>query len=82
MSDHAPVERITRLLAFMLRHQPEDFDLEVDPFGWAEVDEVLRALNERLGDRIDEDDLLDVIESRDRQRYELDNSRIRALKIS
>jgi hypothetical protein len=30
----ALIERITRSLAFMLRHQPETFDLELDPHGY------------------------------------------------
>ncbi|QDV08633.1 RNA 2'-phosphotransferase [Planctomycetes bacterium Poly30] len=72
-------ERITRALAFMLRHQPEDFDLELDRFGWGDLEDVLYALQERLGSSVDEDDVLDAIEASDRPRYEVDGDKIRAL---
>ena len=72
-------ERITRALAFMLRHQPEDFDLELDRFGWGEMEDVLYALQERLGSSVDEDDVLDAIEASDRPRYEVEGEKIRAL---
>ena len=39
MSDPAKIERITRSLAYMLRHQPEKFDLEIDPYGFATLAE-------------------------------------------
>ena len=78
-SEPALIERITRSLAFMLRHQPEQFDLEVDAHGFADVGEVVRALNERLGEPIERDDLLEAVESGDRVRYEIEGDRIRAL---
>jgi len=73
------MERITRSLAFMLRHQPEKFDIEVDAYGFADTGEVVRALNERLGEPVDMDDLLEAVESGDRRRYEVQGDRIRAL---
>jgi putative RNA 2'-phosphotransferase len=63
----------------MLRHQPEEFDLELDEYGYAEVEDVVRALNERLGESVDEEDLRDAVLGGDRQRYEIEGSRIRAL---
>ena len=55
MTDSALTGRITRSLAFMLRHKPERFDLEVDAYGFADMDDVIHALNERLGEPVDED---------------------------
>jgi putative RNA 2'-phosphotransferase len=63
----------------MLRHQPEQFDLELDEFGWADLREVVRALNERLGEAVSEEDVQDAVSSGDRQRYEIDRGMIRAL---
>lgn len=79
MTHPALIERITRSLAYMLRHQPEQFDLEVDDFGFAEIEEVVRALNERLGEPVDEEDVERAVTSGDRQRYEFQEGRIRAL---
>lgn len=79
MTHPALIERITRSLAYMLRHQPEEFDLEVDEHGFAELEDVVRALNERLGEAVEEDDVRDAVGGGDRQRYEIVGSRIRAL---
>ncbi len=73
------IEHITRSLAYMLRHKPEEFDLELDRFGAADCSEVVQALNERLGEPIEEEDLHEAIESGDRVRYDIKSGRIRAL---
>ncbi len=72
-------ERITRALAFMLRHQPEEFDLELDRFGWGELEEVVYALQERTGTSVEEEDVEEAIASSDRPRYEIKDGKIRAL---
>ncbi len=79
MNDPGLIERITRSLAFMLRHQPERFDLEVDAHGFAALDDVVRALNERLGEPVAAEDVEDAVASGDRVRYEIQDDRIRAL---
>ena len=79
MTHPALIERITRSLAYMLRHQPEQFDLDLDEFGWADLREVVRALNERLGEPVGEEDVNDAVHSGDRQRYEIEKGLIRAL---
>ena len=72
-------ERITRALAFMLRHQPEEFDLELDRFGWGDLEDVVYALQERTGSTVEEEDVAEAIESSDRPRYEMKDGKIRAL---
>jgi putative RNA 2'-phosphotransferase len=79
MTHPALIERITRSLAYMLRHQPDQFDLELDDYGFAEIDEVVRALNERLGEPVDEENVERAVTSGDRVRYEFQDGRIRAL---
>jgi putative RNA 2'-phosphotransferase len=79
MTHPALIERITRSLAYMLRHQPEQFDLELDEFGWADLREVVRALNERLGEPTSAEDVQEAVSSGDRQRYEIERGMIRAL---
>ncbi|MFN0242493.1 MAG: RNA 2'-phosphotransferase, partial [Planctomycetota bacterium] len=73
------IERITRSLAYMLRHQPEQFDLELDEYGFANLDDVVQALNERLGEPIEEEDVREAVTSGDRMRYEIAHDAIRAL---
>jgi len=79
MTQPALIERITRSLAYMLRHQPEQFDLELDEYGFAELEDVVQALNERLGESVEDDDVRDAVTAGDRVRYEIANGRIRAL---
>ncbi len=79
MQQNSLTERITRSLAYMLRHQPEEFDLELDDHGFAEVDDVVCALNERLGEPVREQDVVDALAAGDRARYEIQDGRIRAL---
>jgi putative RNA 2'-phosphotransferase len=79
MTHPALIERITRSLAYMLRHQPEKFDLELDSQGWGELEDVVRALNEKLGEPIEEQDVRNAIVAGDRPRYEIRATRVRAL---
>lgn len=72
-------ERITRALAFMLRHQPEEFDLELDRFGFGDMEDVLYALQERMGSSVSEEEVLTALKASDRARYEVKDGRIRAL---
>jgi putative RNA 2'-phosphotransferase len=79
MTSPALIERITRSLAYMLRHQPEEFDLELDAHGYGDVAQVVQALNERLGEPVEVSDLDYAIRSGDRPRYEILGTRVRAL---
>jgi len=79
MSQNNNHERLTRKLAYMLRHQPEEFDVEVDKFGYADLEDVLDALSEELDEDIEEEDVTEAIEAGDRPRYEILDGKIRAL---
>lgn len=79
MTHPALIERITRSLAYMLRHQPEKFDLELDRHGFGRLDDVVRALEERLGEPVAADDVHAAVQAGDRPRYEIQGDRIRAL---
>jgi putative RNA 2'-phosphotransferase len=76
MADHV---RLSKTLSYWLRHRPDEANLSLDAQGWASVDDVLAAL-EANGLASDFDTMLDVVESSDKQRFELspDVSRIRA----
>ena len=79
MSQNNNHERLTRKLAYMLRHQPDEFDVEVDKFGYADLEDVLDALSEELDEDIEEEDVSAAIEAGDRPRYEIVDGKIRAL---
>jgi putative RNA 2'-phosphotransferase len=79
MSEQITTERLTRSLAYMLRHQPDEFDIEVDKFGFADLEDVLDELSDRFDEDIEVEDITKAIEEGDRPRYEIVDGKIRAL---
>jgi putative RNA 2'-phosphotransferase len=70
---------ISKFMSLVLRHQPQKIGLELDPAGWARVDDLLR-LSAAGGRPFTHDDLVDVVTTSDKQRFALseDGLRIRA----
>lgn len=71
--------RISKFLSFVLRHQPEAIDLELDSGGWARIDDLIEKTgNSRrpLTDAL----IREVVEKDDKQRYALsdDGQKVRA----
>ena len=79
MSEQISTERLTRSLAYMLRHQPDEFDIEVDKYGFADLEDVLDELSDRFDQDIEVEDLTKAIDGGDRPRYEIVDGKIRAL---
>ncbi|UWX95731.1 RNA 2'-phosphotransferase [Arthrobacter zhaoxinii] len=72
---------ISLVLSHALRHAPEKYALELDPEGWAPVDDVLAALH-RLGpewESVDEQVLQNVLDAAEKKRHQISNGRIRAV---
>ncbi len=71
--------RVSKLLSYGLRHEPEKLGVTLDDSGWASVDQVLAALAAK-GERLSPDDLADVVATSDKQRFAMseDRQRIRA----
>lgn len=63
-------EHISKTLSYWLRHRPDAAALALDEAGWAAVDAVLNALVIR-GLDVDWSMLLHVVETNDKQRFEL-----------
>ena len=70
---------ISKFMSLVLRHQPQKIGLQLDPAGWARVDDLLR-LSAAAGRPVTHDDLVDVVTTSDKQRFALseDGLRIRA----
>ncbi len=62
----------------MLRHKPDEFGLEIDTYGYAPVDQVLQALQERYDDAT-EGDLTALANDPTQRRFEINEYGIRAL---
>jgi putative RNA 2'-phosphotransferase len=72
-------ERLSRFLAYILRHHPEEAGLALDDQASADVDELLAAVHTRSGLRdVTREQLLDLIADPGAQRFELLGQRVRA----
>jgi putative RNA 2'-phosphotransferase len=77
--EHARALRLSKLLSFGLRHDPEALGLVLDDAGWVSVDLLLLALSAR-GEVITRAELEELVRASDKQRFALseDSARIRA----
>jgi putative RNA 2'-phosphotransferase len=71
--------QISKLLALILRHRPDRFDIVLDPEGYASLKDVLVALRAHFPDATEED-VVAVVETiePDKRRYTLSDGEIRA----
>ena len=71
--------RLSKRMAFLLRHQPARGGLTLDDAGWATVQDLIDALG-RLGTIVAREAVLRVVSESDKRRYSLsaDGERIRA----
>jgi putative RNA 2'-phosphotransferase len=72
---------LSKALALALRHKPWLFELELDEQGWTPLEPLLAALQLSRSEWkfLSEHDLQEVVETSDKQRYQMDAGRIRAL---
>ena len=71
---------LSKTVSHALRHEPWVYELELDDAGWVPVDALLRALRDLWRWRdVQHDDLVSMVASSTKRRYEIDGGRIRAL---
>jgi putative RNA 2'-phosphotransferase len=75
--DRRQVEHLSKMLSLMLRHRPEEFGVEVDRYGYADLNDVLAALQERTPS-VTMEDIDYLVYEAEKQRFEVANGRIRA----
>lgn len=72
-------DKLSKEVAYALRHFPGEYELELDANGWVLVDKLLESL--RRSDKwshIEIDDLKKMIEKSEKKRYEIVDDKIRA----
>ncbi|MBN1101930.1 MAG: RNA 2'-phosphotransferase [Deltaproteobacteria bacterium] len=75
------VDKLSRFLAYVLGHRPDEFGLVPDPTGFVTLRELLRAIHEEPGwGYVREGDIREVLVGKDRSLFECDGERIRALE--
>lgn len=77
--DRAQRVRVSKLLAFGLRHDPGALELELDAAGWTSTETVLAGLAKR-GEPVTRAELEEVVATSDKKRFAFsdDGTRIRA----
>lgn len=70
---------LSRVMAYALRHAPQEFGIELDQEGWVDIEELIRGLNskDRFKD-IRKEDIIDVVRNCNKKRYEVNGNRVRA----
>jgi putative RNA 2'-phosphotransferase len=70
---------ISKFLALVLRHKPEEIGIRLDEAGWVEVEVLLEAMG-RNGECVSREELEEVVTTNDKKRFALsgDGRRIRA----
>lgn len=72
--------RLSKLVAYALRHAPRKFDLRLDEEGWVPVEDLLASLRRRgRWQDLDVKDLQEMILSSEKKRFEMAGGKIRAL---
>lgn len=74
-----PRERLSRRLSYLLRHDPAAVGIELSPDGWVDLHQLVEAMTAH-GDRVTVDEVVDVLATATKQRFELADNRIRALQ--
>ena len=75
------LERLSKFISMILRHKPEAIGITLDEHGWADVDELIKGINE-TGEEIEfsKDTLETIVKTDKKQRYSIsqDKTLIRA----
>jgi len=75
------LKRLSKFLAVVLRHSPEDFDIELDEEGYALLDAVWAVIDGKYGNQFEMVDLETIVagDNRGKKRYEIVGEQIRAM---
>jgi putative RNA 2'-phosphotransferase len=71
-------EKLSKTIAFALRHNPHAFGLTMDAFGWVSVTELAEALSNSLQERVTDGQIMQVVALDSKKRYVVSQGLIRA----
>ncbi|RLB05967.1 MAG: RNA 2'-phosphotransferase [Deltaproteobacteria bacterium] len=79
MSHRHKVIALSKLIAYILRHRPDEFGLVLDEEGFVSVKELQQAIAEEEGwSYVRRSHIMEVVYTSDRERFELHGDKIRA----
>ncbi len=68
--------KTSKLLSFLLRHDPQSMGLTLDNQGWAKLDELIECLNKN-GKNLNRELIYQVVAQNDKQRFMLSSNRLK-----
>lgn len=64
---------LSKFLCMILRHKPETIGITLDSHGWADINELIRGINNYYGDNaIDHEKLAKIVDTDNKNRYSID----------
>ena len=69
------MKKLGRFLSFILRHSPQTINIKLNKNGWADVNELIKGINEN-GKKINFEMLNEIVETNDKKRYEFNELNI------
>ncbi|MEM7345204.1 MAG: RNA 2'-phosphotransferase [Chloroflexota bacterium] len=73
------VVKLSKLMSVALRHDPKSFNLQLDQEGWVALSDLVAAIAARpRWHWITADQVINVVKTSDKQRFEIDDTLIRA----
>lgn len=74
------MRKTSKFISLILRHRPEVIGISLDEHGWADVEELIRGINQGGGHSLDRDKLEEIVRTDEKQRYSFspDRTLIRA----
>ncbi|GHO51043.1 RNA 2'-phosphotransferase [Ktedonospora formicarum] len=74
------LKRLSKTLAYVLRHDPQSHGLILDAEGWVSMEELLAALHQqhRSWEQVTETDIFSLMAQSEKQRFEVKDGKIRA----
>lgn len=72
-------QKLSSFMCKILRHNPEQFHLQLDDYGYGELEDLRNAIgNEAFWQDVTTEELLDIVKDCNKQRYEVEGTKIRA----
>ncbi|MEJ2568450.1 MAG: RNA 2'-phosphotransferase [candidate division WOR-3 bacterium] len=71
--------KLSKFLSFVLRHHPEQYNLELDEEGFVSLDDLMNALKNTRHSWAEVEDVEKIISEGERRRFEIKRGKIRAL---
>ena len=79
LADLDPI-RISKTMAFLLRHRPDVGGLELDAKGWVDLEALVPALSRLLRADVSTETVMLIVQESDIRRFEIHQARIRAVR--